>query len=97
VLKALSNVPGDANEPRVAAGGGAAVAVWHRADADADQRVETRHWLPSAWRPFTTLSDDDRDGVLAQVAIEEVGTEAIAVWRTSDASNRFRIESSFGS
>jgi hypothetical protein len=95
-LKALSNVPGDANEPRVAAGGVAAVAVWRRADADANQRVETRHWLPSAWRPFTTLSDDNRDGVLAQVAIEEVGLEAIAVWRTSDGSD-FRIESSFGS
>ena len=96
-LKTLSNVPGDANEPRVAAGSGAAVAVWRRADADANQRVETRHWLPSTWRPFTTLSDDDRDGVLAQVAMEEVGAEAIAVWRTSDASNNFRIESSFGS
>jgi hypothetical protein len=95
-VKVLSNSPGDANEPRVAAGSGTVVALWRRADADANQRVETRHWLPSAWRAFTTLSDDNRDGLLAQVAIEEVGGEAIAIWRTSDGNN-FRIESSFGS
>jgi hypothetical protein len=95
-LKVLSNSPGDANEPRVAAGSGRAVAVWRRQDVDGNQRVETRHWLGSLWSPFTTLSDDNRDGVLAQVAIEELGGEAIAVWRTSDGSF-FRIESSFGS
>ena len=96
-LKVLSDVPGDANEPRVAAGRTASVAVWNRVDTDGDERVETRHWLPSAWRPFTTLNDDGTSGRLHEVAMEVVGVEAIAVWRTSDADNRFRIEGSFGS
>jgi hypothetical protein len=94
-LKVLSNTPGDANEPRVAASG-TEVVVWRRQDADGNQRVETRRRLQSSWSAFTTLSDDDRDGLLAQVAIEELGDEAITVWRTSDGKN-FRIESSFGS
>jgi hypothetical protein len=96
-VKKLSDSPGAASEPRVAAGVNTAVALWQRTDGDAQQRIETRHWLPSAWRPFTTLSDDDLDAAQPQVAIEETGAgEAIAVWRVLDGGT-FRVQASAGS
>lgn len=95
--KRLSDTPGPASAPRVAAGvGPRASAVWRRQDADGHSRVETRPWLSGTWRAFTTLSSDDADAAEHDVALEEAGGETIVVWRTSDGSS-FRIEVSSGS
>ena len=95
-VKVLAYTPGDAYEPHAAAGSGSSVAVWRHQDGDGQWRVEARQWAPSAWRPFTTLSGDDVESTLQDVAMEEVGGDAIVVWRTSDPANNFRIEAASG-
>jgi hypothetical protein len=96
-VKALSDSPGGiAVAPRVAAGAQAATAAWVRADGDGDWRVESRPWVPFSWRPYTVLSADDASTDTFDVAMEQFGGEALAVWRQFDGAVT-RVASSAGS
>jgi hypothetical protein len=90
----LSDTPLDALGARVAAGTGGATAVWSLFDGT-HWRVESRPWLTGSWRPRTVLSPDDLDGDQPQVAMEETGGEALAVWRRFDGTH-YRIETTAG-
>ena len=95
-VRDLSDSPGGAGTPRVAAGAGATTAVWRQLDPDDTSRTWSRQWLAGSLRPATRLSPGGQSAADAEVAMEEAGGEAIAIWTRSDGSDT-RVEMSSGS
>ena len=94
-VKTLSDLPGNAQDPRVAAGTGGATALWRQYDPGAP-RVSSRQWIAGSWRPMSILSPGGGPTAFdPDVAMEETGGEAIAIWARSDGADA-RIEVSAG-